>query len=46
MRKIISLLMLSLAASPAFAAQVPEPETFSLIAIGAVGLLLSRRKRK
>lgn len=47
MRKAISFLMLFLLATPVFAKinEVPEPEVFSLVAIGAIGMMLSRRKK-
>jgi hypothetical protein len=47
MRKLISILVLSLAAAPAFALPnvVPEPEVLTLLVIGVVGLALSRAKK-
>lgn len=48
MRKITSFLLLSLATAPVFAfgIDLPEPESLSLLAIGALALLVSRRKGK
>jgi len=51
MRKFLSLLVLSLAAAPAFAAiggpnNIPEPEVLGLLGIGAVAFLASRRSKK
>lgn len=49
MRKFVSFLVLSLAAAPAFAAfggPVPEPEVLSLLGIGALAFLVSRRTKK
>lgn len=48
MRKITAFLLLSLAAVPAFAnfSPLPEPEVLSLLGIGALAFLVSRRKVK
>lgn len=47
MRKIISFLLLSVAAAPAFADfVVPEPEVISLLGVGALAFLVSRRTKK
>jgi len=49
MRTLLSIAVLLSASMPAFALpvnQVPEPETLSLVAIAAVGLLLARRRKK
>jgi hypothetical protein len=49
MRKLVSLLMLSLAAAPVFAGpgfNVPEPESLALLAIGSLAFLVSRRGKK
>lgn len=47
MRKLISAVVLLMAASPVFAvANVPEPEVVSLLGIGAIAFLFSRRARK
>jgi len=50
MRKFLSLLILSLAAAPVFAAigdtNVPEPEVLALLGIGAVAFFASRRNKK
>ncbi len=50
MRKFLSLLVLSLVAAPVFAApalnNIPEPEVLSLLGIGAVAFLASRRSKK
>jgi hypothetical protein len=48
MRKFVSLLVLSLVAAPVFAAPVlvPEPEVLSLLGIGALAFLVSRRIKK
>lgn len=49
MRALLSIAVLSVLAAPAFAlpnpVNVPEPEILSLLAIGAVGLLLARRRK-
>lgn len=51
MRKLFSMLLLTLAAAPAFAVlppnavSVPEPEALALIAIGGLALFVSRRKK-
>ncbi len=47
MRKVVSVLLLALAVSPAFASiSVPEPESLSLFAIGGLGMLLAHRGKK
>ena len=49
MRKIISFLLLAVAAAPVFAippVSTPEPEVLSLLGIGALAFLISRRKKK
>ena len=46
MRKLISLLALVLASAPAFAVAIPEPETYSLLAIGVAAFFMSRRAKK
>ena len=49
MRKIISFLLLAVATAPAFADPIfnaPEPEVLSLLGIGALAFLISRRKKK
>lgn len=46
MRYFASAVVLFLSAAPAFARDLPEPETLPLIAVGAVGLLFSLRKKK
>ena len=47
MRKLFSLLVLSLTSLPAFAEanNVPEPETLALLAVGFAGMLLAKRKK-
>lgn len=46
MRTLLSMVVLMAASAPAFAeAQLPEPELLTLLAMGAVGLLLARRKK-
>ncbi|MDD2761872.1 MAG: PEP-CTERM sorting domain-containing protein [Methylomonas sp.] len=49
MRKLASVLVLSAVVMPAFAGptfQVPEPETFSLLAIGALAFFMANRNAK
>lgn len=46
MRNFVSVLVMFLTAAPAFARDLPEPESISLFAIGTVGLLLTLRKKK
>lgn len=50
MRKLISLAVLFLAATPVFAggafAPAPEPEVLALLGVGAVAFLVSRRTKK
>lgn len=51
MRKLFSMLLLTLAAAPVLAGppstfNVPEPEVMSLLLIGSVGLFMSRRSKK
>lgn len=51
MRKFVSLLLLALVATPVFAnfvpgTPVPEPESLSLLAIGAAAFMVSRRNKK
>ncbi len=47
MRKLLSFLILALAASPAFAEvnELPEPGTIALLAAGFAGLVLAKRKK-
>lgn len=52
MRKLISTAVLLIASVPAFAVvtggalgQVPEPEALALLAIGAVSMVVARRKK-
>ncbi|MBS3952293.1 MAG: PEP-CTERM sorting domain-containing protein [Methylomicrobium sp.] len=48
MRKLFSVLVLSLTALPAFAniAVVPEPEVMSLLGMGALAFIAARRFKK
>lgn len=51
MRKLFSLLVLTLAAAPAFAdftppGQVPEPEVLSLFGIGVLAFFAARKNKK
>lgn len=49
MRKNFSLLVLTLAAAPAFANptfNVPEPEVMSLMGIGMLAIMVSRKFKK
>jgi len=49
MRKLVSLLVMSLAAVPAFAAptfNLPEPEAYSLLAIGALAFAIAKKRTK
>ncbi len=51
MRKLFSLLILTLAAAPAMAdfappGQVPEPEMLSLMGLGFAALFVSRKIKK
>jgi len=48
MRTLLSIVVLMSAALPAFADPnlLPEPESLSLLAIGAVGILLALRRKK
>ncbi|MDP2433896.1 MAG: PEP-CTERM sorting domain-containing protein [Pseudomonadota bacterium] len=48
MRTLLSIAVLMSAATPAFAdlVFVPEPESLSLLAIGALGLLVALRRKK
>jgi hypothetical protein len=52
MRKLFSAAVLLIVSVPAFAAitpgsvgQVPEPEALALLAIGAVSMVVARRKK-
>lgn len=47
MRALLSIITLFSISLPAFALpnSVPEPETLSLLAIGALGLLLANRRK-
>lgn len=47
MRTLISIAVLAVVSMPAFAVQaVPEPDTWSLLAAGALGLMIARRRKK
>lgn len=49
MRKIFSLFVLAMAATPAFAnltVSVPEPEVLSLMGIGMLAIIVSRKFKK
>ena len=47
MRTMLALAALYAASKPAFAvAPLPEPEVLSLVVVGAVGLMLIRRRKK
>jgi Na+-transporting methylmalonyl-CoA/oxaloacetate decarboxylase beta subunit len=46
MNRLFSAIILLSASASAFAARVPEPETLSLLAIGAVAFLVAGRKKK
>lgn len=48
MRTLLSIAVLMSTAMPAFADLnlLPEPESLSLVAIGALGLLLALRRKK
>ncbi len=46
MRKIIIVLLWTLAPAAAFAVAVPEPETLSLLGIGALAFITSRLIKK
>lgn len=46
MRTLFSVAVLLSTAMPAFAADLPEPGSLSLIAISALGLMVALRKRK
>ncbi|PPD28771.1 MAG: hypothetical protein CTY19_18295 [Methylomonas sp.] len=50
MNKIVSLLVLALSAAPAFAnptfGTVPEPEVLSLVGIGMLAIMVSRKFKK
>jgi PEP-CTERM motif len=46
MRYALSILLLSIVATPAFAiTPIPEPETLSMVAVGAVAVILAARRR-
>ena len=48
MRTLMSAAVLMMAALPTYAqaAPIPEPESLSLLAIGALGLLIALRRKK
>jgi hypothetical protein len=46
MRSLLSIAVLMSAAMPAFARDLPEPTSITLMGIGALGLLVALRKRK
>lgn len=48
MRTLLSIAVLLSMAAPAFADPnpIPEPEALSLLAIGAIGLLVALRRKK
>lgn len=48
MRTLLSIAVLLSMAAPAFAdpSLLPEPESLSLLAIGAIGLLVALRRKK
>ena len=47
MNKLISLVLLTLASAPAFAAPalLPEPEIFSLLGIGALAAYMASKRK-
>jgi hypothetical protein len=49
MRNVLTILLLSIAASPALAnpvAPVPEPASMTLLGVGVAAALMVRRKKK
>ncbi len=46
MRSLMSVVVLLLLSAPAFAAQIPEPDVLGLFGIGAVALLVTKRRKK
>ncbi len=47
MRKLLSFLILALAAAPAFAEvnEIPEPGIMALLAVGVAGLVVAKRRK-
>lgn len=46
MRTLLSFAILLSTAMPAFARDLPEPGSLSLLAIGTIGMLVALRKKK